>query len=69
MSASDSLKTWFDGLSRQEQEEVVRYLYGGKMLLQEGMYLGPQPGTVYKGLHLGPVPSGGASCPTCGRPY
>jgi hypothetical protein len=69
MSVSDNLKTWFDGLSRQEQEEIVKYLYGGKMLLQEGLYVGPHPNAVYKGLHCGPVPSGGASCPTCGRPY
>jgi hypothetical protein len=69
MAASDNLKKWFDELPRQDQEEVVKFLYAGKMLLQEGMYVGPHPNAVYRGLHCGPVPASTASCPTCGKPY
>jgi hypothetical protein len=63
------LKEWFAGLDRDEQEEVVEFLYGGKVLLREGKYCGPAPGTVVsKGLYCGPAPAVPvATCPTCGR--
>ena len=69
MSAVDNLKTWFeDKLTREEQKEVLKFLYGG-YLIQEGMYCGPNPEVVQKGLFCGPSPSAGANvCPTCGRP-
>ena len=66
----EKLKDWFDDLPQSEQKEVVKFLYGGKMLLQEGMYLGPHPDSVQRGLHVGPIPSSSSGkCPTCGRPY
>jgi hypothetical protein len=74
MNALDQLKRWFDSLPRDQQEEVVRFLYGGKVLLQEGRYCGPHPELVVKGLHCGPAPQRSVSlsvsrvCPTCGRP-
>jgi len=70
MSAPETLKKWFDELPAFEQREVVEFLYGGRALLQEGMYLGPYPKAVFKGLHCGPVPTSSAStCPTCGKPW
>jgi hypothetical protein len=68
----DDLKTWFEKLSREEKVEVVTFLYEGKALLREGMYVGPRPNLVLntRGLHVGPAPSASASvCPSCGRPY
>jgi hypothetical protein len=70
MSASDTLKKWFDELPTSEKREVIQFLYGGKLLLNEGLYMGPRPGAVYKGLFLGPVPSSSTNvCPTCGKSY
>jgi hypothetical protein len=70
MSAVDNLTDWFGKLATQDQQDVVKFLYGGKVLLKEGMYLGPRPELVQKGLHCGPIPSSMAStCPTCGRPW
>jgi hypothetical protein len=70
MSASENLKKWFDGLPLTQQREVVQFLYGGKALLTEGMYMGPRPGLVQKGLYCGPAPTTSANvCPTCGRPF
>ena len=70
------LQRWFDSLDRDEQKEVVNFLYDGDILLQEGLYCGPEPGTVTKGLHCGPVPRSVAAtqastnvCPTCRRPF
>lgn len=71
-TAVDKLTEWFDGLDRADKEEVVRFLYGGsgKVLLKEGMYLGPPPNAIAKGLHCGPIPTLSARvCPSCGRPY
>lgn len=73
--AVSKLQRWFDTLEREEQEEVIKFLYDGEMLLQEGLYCGPEPGTVTKGLHCGPVPRSSAAasystqsvCPTCGK--
>jgi hypothetical protein len=69
------LQRWFDSLDRDEQEEVVKFLYDSEILLQEGLYCGPEPGTVTKGLHCGPMPRSIAAsqintrvCPTCRRP-
>jgi len=70
MTASDNLKKWFDDLPSSDKQEVVKFLYGGKVLLQEGLYMGPRPGLVQKGLFLGPAPSSSPNiCPTCGKPY
>jgi hypothetical protein len=64
------LKEWFNSLDRSEQEKVIEFLYGGKVLLREGSYCGPAPGTVMKGLYCGPAPSASsATCPTCGKPW
>lgn len=69
-TAIEKLTDWFDNLPSSDQKDVIRFLYGGKILLQEGLYVGPHPGAVYKGLHCGPVPSSGANvCPTCGKPF
>ena len=71
----DNLKNWFDQLNSSQQEEVLNFLYGGKVLLQRGNYIGPYPGLVTKGLHCGPAPLASSLsqnaprvCPTCGRP-
>jgi hypothetical protein len=71
MSAStDQMQKWFDGLSSSEQQSVVEFLYGGRVLLKEGLYCGPRPGSVQRGLHCGPIPASAANkCPTCGKPY
>lgn len=70
MAAPENLKDWFDKLSRPEQQEVVKFLYGGKILMTEGMYMGPRPGLVQRGLYCGPAPSSSQSvCPTCGKPW
>ena len=52
MSASENLKKWFDGLSSSDQKEVLQFLYGGNALLEKGMYVGPRPGLVHRGLLL-----------------
>jgi len=71
MSATDTLQAWFNKLSRSEQEEVVKFLYDDRILLNEGVYFGPHPAILRKGLHCGPVPQVATSnrCPTCGRSY
>jgi hypothetical protein len=70
MGATENLKKWFDELSNSDKREVVQFLYGGKALLNEGLYMGPRPGLVQKGLFLGPAPTASAGvCSTCGRPY
>lgn len=67
--AVDFLRSWFEGLPRDDQREVVRFLYDGKAILEEGVYLGPRPGLVTKGLFVGPAPSSsGSVCQACGRP-
>jgi hypothetical protein len=69
LNAVSMLKQWFDKLDASEREEVLEFLYG-KRLLRRGMYIGPYPGQLQEGLHVGPTPaSTTASCPTCGRPY
>jgi hypothetical protein len=66
----EKLKTWFDSLPLYQQREVVQFLYGGKMMLNEGLYTGPVPGMVTRGLHCGPAPEEGSSrCHACGRPF
>lgn len=67
-SAVEVLKTWFKRLSDTEQQEVLKFLYGGKALLRKGQYVGPYPSLVTEGLHCGPAPQSGGTCPTCGRP-
>ena len=74
-NAVNVLKEWFDNLTREQQEEVLEFLYEGKVLFKEGRYCGPYPGLVTKGLHCGPAPLSMTSssssrrvCPTCGRP-
>jgi hypothetical protein len=70
--ASNVLQNWFDNLSRDQQNEVLEFLYGGKALFQKGLYSGPYPGLVTRGLHCGPAPQLTANnvrvCPACGRP-
>lgn len=64
------LKQWFAKLARNEQEEVVKFLYGGKALLRKGMFVGPYPDLIDEGLHCGPIPTSSTrSCPSCGRPF
>lgn len=66
----DDLKGWFANLSTEDKKAVVTFLYEGKVLLREGMYFGPRPSFVTRGLHVGPAPSASVStCPSCGRPY
>jgi hypothetical protein len=66
----EALTNWFQHLPSRDQRDVVTFLYGGKMLLQEGPYLGPHPGAISRGLHVGEVPpSSGHHCLACGRPY
>ncbi len=75
-TAVDSLKDWFEiKLDSAQQEEVLNFLYGGKILLQKGEYIGPYPNLVTKGLHCGPAPLASSLgqyapriCPACGRP-
>lgn len=69
MSAVGTLRDWFRDLGRQEQEEVLEFLYD-RVLLKEGTYCGPHPGlvSVQKGLFCGPAPARATFvCPTCGR--
>lgn len=69
--AVTNLKNWFDRLERNQQIDVVQFLYGGKALITEGLYCGPVPGLVSKGLFCGPAPTSSVQtgrCPTCGRP-
>ena len=47
------LKMWFENLSRDQQVEVLEFLYGGKVLLRKGLYCGPKPGLVDDGFHCG----------------
>lgn len=75
-TAVDTLKDWFEKLDRTQQEEILDFLYGGKILLRKDKYLGPYPGFVTKGLHCGPAPLASSLtqnaprvCPTCGRPW
>lgn len=75
-TAVESLKDWFDNkLNREQQEEVLKFLYDSKVLLRKDQYFGPDPGFFTKGLHCGPAPlasslnqSTARVCPTCRRP-
>lgn len=65
----NQLQSWFKSLSRDDQEDIVEFLYDGKMLIKEGMYVGPHPNVVNKGLYCGPLPQVKIRiCPTCGKP-
>lgn len=75
-TAVDNIKEWFDRLNRDQQEDVLKFLYDGRVLLRKDQYFGPHPGLVIKGLHCGPAPlasslSQGTKpvCPTCGKPF
>jgi hypothetical protein len=69
-SAVDNLKTWFDKLTSSEQKEVLQFLYGGTVLTIKGLYVGPDPNLVNRGLFCGPQPAPTSSkCPSCGRSY
>lgn len=75
-SPVDTLKGWFYNLPRNQQTEVIEFLYDGPVLLQEGLYCGPNPRFVRKGLFCGSAPNIYAQnviatnkCPTCGRSY
>jgi hypothetical protein len=66
-----TLKDWFDELNRTEQEKVLKFLYGER-LVSTRTYVGPPPlGWATKGLYCGDAPSAStaSACPTCGRPY
>jgi hypothetical protein len=67
----DILKNWFDELPATQKEEILEFLYAGKILLHNQNYIGPNPNLVTKGLHLGPAPLASTSrvCQTCGRPW
>lgn len=68
MSVVTDLASWFDRLDANEKEEVIKFLYGGKILLKEGTYVGRYPNAIAKGLHCGPIPRLSANaCPTCGK--
>jgi hypothetical protein len=73
-NVTETLQTWFTNLPRDQQEEVIQFLYDGKVLFRKGSYYGPMPGLVTKGLHCGPAPQSislnrnlTTKCPTCGR--
>jgi hypothetical protein len=69
MSAVDTLKNWFGDLPQDDKKEVVRFLYGGKALISEGTFFGPNPALITKGLFVGTAPiSSQRVCTTCGRP-
>lgn len=70
MTSVERLKNWFGEISQDEQQEVLKFLYG-RNLLKKGLYSGPYPETLTEGLHVGPVPTSSATsaCPTCGRPW
>lgn len=63
-----NLKNWFDGLSRSEQEKVLKFLYGDVLVIKGG-YTGPPSGWATRGLYCGDAPSSSSYCPTCGRAY
>ena len=67
----ETLQEWFENQPSKDQRDVLDFLYGGKgkVLMQEGLYVGPSPNVVYKGLHCGPVPASSSNvCPSCGKP-
>lgn len=76
-TAPEILRDWFEGLSDEQKQEVLRFVYGSaytRKALKEGTYCGPAPEMIKKGgLYTGPAPSGMQSspsvCPGCGRPY
>jgi mobilome CxxCx(11)CxxC protein len=72
MTAVEALKEWFNNLNKNQQEEVISFLYGDTVV-REGRYFGPAPSIVLrsKGLYCGPPPSASQLsdeyCPTCGK--
>ena len=70
MSKVAELREWFKSLDRDDQEQVVKFLYGEEVI-RRGEYFGPYRGIVNKGLYCGPAPANvrPQSCPTCGNPY
>lgn len=68
--AVNKLQSWFKGLDKKQQEEILSFLYAGKVLIREGGYIGPSPELINEGLFCGPAPRKTTSniCPSCGRP-
>lgn len=68
-TAVENLETWFRGLSTNDKEDVVKFLYGNRSLILKGVYTGPVPGLVTRGLFAGTAPREDTSrCSMCGRP-
>jgi hypothetical protein len=69
--AVDDLKQWFAKLPEDEKREVLRFVYGSKLLVTKGLYTGPIPEQVTtRGLYVGPAPTGSTpACSQCGRPF
>jgi hypothetical protein len=74
------LKSWLDGLSPTDREEVLRFMYGRLFVKKEvtindkkTYYAGPAPGLIdiNEGYYAGPAPSTSQAqiCPTCKRLY
>lgn len=67
--AVTNLQSWFNSLSDTDKKSVLTFLYGGKVLIQKGLYTGPSPTLVERGLFTGPSPSSSSNvCGACGRP-
>ncbi len=67
--AVENLEKWFSALTDQQRNEVLDFLYGGKVLMTKGEYVGPSPELVKKGLFTGPAPAqNSAVCGACQRP-
>jgi hypothetical protein len=73
------LKTWLEGLSAEDQEEVLRSMYGRLFVKKEiiisgkkSYYAGPAPGLIdiNEGYYAGPAPAASQSaiCSQCKRP-
>lgn len=73
------LKTWLEGLQPNDQEEVLKFMYGRLFVKKEIMvagkktfYAGPAPGLIdiNEGYYAGPAPSTSSTpiCSQCRRP-
>jgi hypothetical protein len=71
-TAVEQLKKLFHALDEYGKQEVLEFLYKGKVLVRKGLYMGPHPGLINEGLYCGPVPTSAqlpSACSACGRPW
>jgi hypothetical protein len=70
MSNKEMFDKWFNALSKQEQDEIIKHIISNKLSVSnEGLFAGPTGKTLEKGLFSGPAGNSSKQvCRGCGRP-